>query len=161
MAKDTKGTGQRATRAEPGRSSRKARQAAEAQRQQRRRRVAIAAIVVIPVLVAAMVIVSLNRGEPTATPSGGGDAEPAAGLAANVPVSALNAVGAGSGVTPPQALPATTPPLEVGGVPEVLYVGAEYCPFCAAQRWPVVVAGILLAGPMVCGTFLPVTAQIT
>lgn len=140
MAKDTKGTGQRGTRAEPGRSSRKARQAAEAQRQQRRRRVAIAAIVVIPVLVAAMVIVSLNRGEPTATPSGGGDAEPAAGLAANVPVSALNAVGTGSGVTPPQALPSTTPPLEVGGVPEVLYVGAEYCPFCAAQRWPVVVA---------------------
>jgi hypothetical protein len=26
------------------------------------------------------------------------------------------------------------------GKPEVLYVGAEYCPFCAAQRWAVVVA---------------------
>jgi hypothetical protein len=25
--------------------------------------------------------------------------------------------------------------LTVGGKPEVLYIGAEYCPFCAAQRW--------------------------
>jgi hypothetical protein len=26
------------------------------------------------------------------------------------------------------------------GKPGVLYVGAEYCPFCAAERWPFVVA---------------------
>jgi hypothetical protein len=26
------------------------------------------------------------------------------------------------------------------GKPEVLFVSAEYCPFCAAQRWPLVVA---------------------
>jgi len=25
-------------------------------------------------------------------------------------------------------------------VPEVLYVGAEYCPFCASQRWALVIA---------------------
>ena len=35
------------------------------------------------------------------------------------------------------------------GKPKVLYVGAEYCPFCAAERWPMVVAlsrfGTLLA----------------
>jgi Domain of unknown function (DUF929) len=27
-----------------------------------------------------------------------------------------------------------------GGKPRVLYVGADYCPFCASQRWPLVVA---------------------
>ena len=32
------------------------------------------------------------------------------------------------------------PALTADGKPEVLYVGAEYCPFCAAERWPVVVA---------------------
>ena len=26
------------------------------------------------------------------------------------------------------------------GKPEVLFVGAEYCPFCAAERWPLIVA---------------------
>jgi uncharacterized protein DUF929 len=26
------------------------------------------------------------------------------------------------------------------GKPEVMYVGAEYCPYCAAQRWPLIIA---------------------
>ena len=26
------------------------------------------------------------------------------------------------------------------GKPELLYIGAEYCPFCAAQRWAMVAA---------------------
>jgi hypothetical protein len=32
------------------------------------------------------------------------------------------------------------PVLSAKGKPEVLYVGAEYCPFCAVQRWALVVA---------------------
>lgn len=32
------------------------------------------------------------------------------------------------------------PALTAGGKPLVLYIGAEYCPFCAAQRWPLMVA---------------------
>ncbi|HJZ09335.1 MAG TPA: DUF929 family protein, partial [Trebonia sp.] len=31
-------------------------------------------------------------------------------------------------------------PLTSGGKPEVLYVGAEYCPFCGAQRWAMIVS---------------------
>ncbi len=34
----------------------------------------------------------------------------------------------------------TGAPLTEGGKPEVLYVGADYCPYCASERWPVVVA---------------------
>jgi len=30
--------------------------------------------------------------------------------------------------------------LTSGGRPEVLYIGAEYCPFCAAERWAMIVA---------------------
>ena len=26
------------------------------------------------------------------------------------------------------------------GKPEVMYIGAEFCPFCAAQRWPLIIA---------------------
>jgi hypothetical protein len=30
--------------------------------------------------------------------------------------------------------------LTSGGKPEMLYIGAEYCPFCAAERWAMIVA---------------------
>jgi hypothetical protein len=37
-------------------------------------------------------------------------------------------------------LPSGTPAVESGGKPVVTYIGAEYCPYCAAERWPMVVA---------------------
>jgi thiol-disulfide isomerase/thioredoxin len=42
--------------------------------------------------------------------------------------------------TPPQALPPKNPELTLGGKPEMLYIGAEYCPYCAAERWAMVMA---------------------
>jgi len=32
------------------------------------------------------------------------------------------------------------PPLVTDGRPQILYVGADYCPYCAAQRWSMIVA---------------------
>jgi hypothetical protein len=32
------------------------------------------------------------------------------------------------------------PPLTRDGKPEVLYVGTEYCPYCAMENWPLIVA---------------------
>ena len=40
---------------------------------------------------------------------------------------------------PPKLLSGSKPMTE-GGKPRVLYVGAEYCPYCAAERWAVVSA---------------------
>jgi thiol-disulfide isomerase/thioredoxin len=56
-----------------------------------------------------------------------------------VPAATLNAVGKGSGVA---ALTPTTgqPALTSGGKPEIVYMGAEYCPYCAAERWAMTVA---------------------
>src|SRR6266487_4626501 len=34
----------------------------------------------------------------------------------------------------------TGPPLTSNGKPEMLYIGAEYCPYCAAMRWSMAVA---------------------
>jgi len=56
-----------------------------------------------------------------------------------VPAAALDAAGA------PAKRSATITaiagaPLTLGGKARVLYVGAEYCPFCAAERWPLIVA---------------------
>lgn len=52
----------------------------------------------------------------------------------------LATIGSGTATNPMQ--PAKGAPLLKGpdGKPEVLYVGAEYCPYCAAQRWAVIAA---------------------
>jgi hypothetical protein len=55
-----------------------------------------------------------------------------------VPAAAFDAVDVGK----PYALPnrIDAPPLTAGGKPRVLYIGAEYCPYCATERWAVIVA---------------------
>lgn len=58
----------------------------------------------------------------------------------SVPASALDAVGADGVDTVPNALPPSTVAYTVDGKPAILYVGAEYCPYCAAERWALVVA---------------------
>lgn len=57
----------------------------------------------------------------------------------SVPLSELDSIGTGSANNLVKAAsgPALTGP---SGRPEVFYYGAEYCPYCAAQRWPVIVA---------------------
>ncbi len=65
------------------------------------------------------------------------------GLGAHrVPPSVFDSVG----VTSPEAqlVPPTVltgqPPLDSAGKPEVLFVGAEFCPFCGSERWALIVA---------------------
>ncbi len=57
----------------------------------------------------------------------------------SVPPAALDTVGAGSGVKP-LSKATSSAPLTKDGKPEVLYIGAEYCPYCAAERWAMIVA---------------------
>jgi uncharacterized protein DUF929 len=61
---------------------------------------------------------------------------------AGVSPSTLNAVGAGpaGAITPPKAITTATSKLTLNGKPEVLYMGAEYCPYCGAERWSMIVA---------------------
>jgi hypothetical protein len=60
------------------------------------------------------------------------------GQLTSVPASTLDTVGAGTTAANPTTI--TGPALTSGGKPEVLYIGAEYCPYCAAERWGVIVA---------------------
>jgi hypothetical protein len=57
-----------------------------------------------------------------------------------VPASVYNAVGVPSNVSPPIVL-SSQPPLTLRGKsPAVFYDGAEYCPYCAADRWALTAA---------------------
>ena len=59
-----------------------------------------------------------------------------------VPASALATVGKGSVLqfNPAPIIKVTGPALTSNGKPEMLYIGAEYCPYCAAMRWSMAVA---------------------
>lgn len=55
-----------------------------------------------------------------------------------VSTSTFNAVGAPSGVHPPVNITGSL--LTSGGKPEVLYIGGDYCPYCAVERWSLIIA---------------------
>ncbi len=105
------------------------------------------AIGLVVVVVAALVIIKVATG----SSSGGSTAfQPTSATIvselAGVPTSVFNKVGVTSTVvpiSPPIPLknqPALTDSTGTATLPEVFYLGAEYCPFCAAERWPTIVA---------------------
>jgi thiol-disulfide isomerase/thioredoxin len=122
-------------------------QQAAARRAEVRKRLLIAggSIVAVLAVVVAFVVIKLSAGKPAA-PAGAntGTALPASVIrdVTTVPASTLNTVGAGSVPSTIQT-PVTNisgPPLILNGKPEMLYIGAEFCPFCAAMRWSMAVA---------------------
>jgi hypothetical protein len=121
-----------------------AQRAAERRRQVRNRiLIASGAVVVVVVVVVVFVVLAANKKPSTSKSSANGPTGTALSKVVadttSVPASTLATVGAGSVTSPPSAL-ANGTPLTSGGKPEMLYIGAEYCPFCAFERWGMVVA---------------------
>jgi thiol-disulfide isomerase/thioredoxin len=119
-------------------------QQAAAQRAEARRRMFLAGGSVLGVLVIVIVLIIVKAaGNTPAAASGSAASSSTTAAVTNeitaVPASTLNAVGKGSGVSPMIATKGQ-PALTSGGKPEVVYMGAEYCPYCAAERWGMVVA---------------------
>ena len=97
----------------------------------------IAGVAIVLVGVA-LVVASTGGGNdaPKGLPEFGRVAAPESVVApvVSIPSSVTNQVGAGSIAQLPTRI-AGTP---ATGKPEVLYIGAEFCPFCAAERWSIV-----------------------
>src|SRR5271165_800896 len=120
-------------------------QRAAAQRTQRRNRMLIAGGAIIAVIAVVISFVLLSGNSTPSTSSGGASAPPTGSAldavvtkTTTVPAATLDQVGAGQVSATPTAITGT--PLTSGGKPEMLYMGAEYCPYCAAERWSMVVA---------------------
>ncbi len=106
----------------------------------------LAVVALVLAVVVVLVVVKLTGTSTTPPPSNGPapQALPSSTAAevTDVPASVFNAVGVSSPTVPVSRAGdvAGQPPLTSDGRPEVLYVGAEFCAYCAAERWPLVVA---------------------
>jgi len=107
------------------------------------------AIGLVVVIVATLVIIKVVSGTPTT--KGDGTFSPVDPTTfaelTGVPMSVFNSVGVNSAVVqvsapiPVSGQPPLTAQNSAGAtVPEIFYAGAEYCPYCAAQRWSTIIA---------------------
>ena len=136
------------TKVDVSRREKIAAQRAAARKAERRRRILIAsgAIVVVVVIVVVFVVVKLgSKTTPSKAASNGPTGSALATVVdkvTTVPVSALNAVGNGGSQVDAKPIPVSpaVATLTANGKPEMLYLGAEYCPYCGAERWSMIVA---------------------
>jgi thiol-disulfide isomerase/thioredoxin len=115
----------------------------EQQVAERRRRLWIAggALALVVVIIVAVVVAALNapkKSNPSAQESGPVSTAVSTALA-GIPAATFDAVGAGTADTRSLTM-IQADPLVADGKPRVVYVGAEYCPFCASERWALVSA---------------------
>lgn len=92
------------------------------------------------VVIVALVVAVLTSGDSAAPTTTVAPSEAAEAVAAVTSVDAATLDAVGVGEPGGSATPVAGTPLSIDGKPEVLYLGAEFCPFCAAQRWPLIVA---------------------
>ncbi len=117
-----------------------AQQAAQRKAEQRRRMFLLGGITVVLLAVIGVIIgVALSGSKPKQAAITTGPLPASVQANLTVPASTLTKVGAGSALS--SALrPVTGTALTSGGKPEMLYIGAEWCPYCAAERWAMAVA---------------------
>lgn len=127
-------------------------------RRRRNRWIGYGSIAAVVVVVAAFLLVKALGG--SSTPSATSATSPAAGIPiapsitrrlTSIPMKTL-AAATGGDLTAPS--PINDPPLTADGKPELLFIGAEFCPICATERWPMYIALSKF------GTFSPQPGQI-
>ena len=114
---------------------------------------ALLPVLLVVAAIATMVVIKASGGSPAASPltHGGPPAGGDPGTTAlspsvvrslsSVTPATFDTVGSPASVVPPSALGGQTSVLRAAdGRPVITYVGAEYCPYCAAERWALAVA---------------------
>lgn len=95
----------------------------------------VTVIVVVGILIGVKVgTANTGKSSSTSVPAGAA----VTNAVTHIPDRVYAAVGPGDATGPTKML--TGPPLREDGKPHILFVGAEWCPYCAAERWPVVAA---------------------
>lgn len=112
-----------------------------ASERKRRLLIAGAASAVIVVIIVAVIFAALNapKGATTSAKTSGTISDTLATSLTSVPAATYNTVGLGS-ASPTPIKSMTGEVAMKDGKPRMIYVGAEYCPFCAGERWALVTA---------------------
>jgi hypothetical protein len=101
--------------------------------------IVVVGVIVVVAIAAIVAIASTRKDNKTAAPVPTGKSAAAiVEQVTSIPTSVFDAVGAGTTSLPLQH--GTVSLAKVDGKPQVFYVGAEFCPYCATQRWAVVAA---------------------
>jgi len=103
---------------------------------------ALGSIAVVVVLVVVLVIVKVTGSNGPVSLKAPTDRPASAAVAAavtGVPISVMDAVGVSTAVSPP-LVDRSQPLLMLNAKPGAIYIGGEFCPLCAAERWAIVVA---------------------
>jgi thiol-disulfide isomerase/thioredoxin len=113
-------------------------QQAAARRAERRRQMAMVGGSIVAVLAIVAAFIGYSAFHKSGTAAAAKSVSAVESEITSVPASTLNAVGKGkaSALFPVSGAPALT----AQGKPEILFAGAEYCPYCAAERWALTVA---------------------
>jgi len=106
----------------------------------------VAGILAVVVIAVGTILALKVRGKSSSSTSAGAGTQAEHQLAspqllaelASIPATTFDSVGTGTAGGTIKAL--DNSPLQQDGKPLIFYYGAEFCPFCAAQRWPMVVA---------------------
>lgn len=102
-----------------------------------------AAVAVVVVVVVVLVVVKVTSSKSTVSKSGGGGATSSSVVSevTHVGKSVFSKVGIGktAGVNAPKYV-ATDPVFTITTKPAIFYDGAEFCPYCAAERWSMIIA---------------------
>jgi hypothetical protein len=106
---------------------------------------ALVPVLLVIAVIATMILIKATGSSGPAARSGsatGTTALPASVLASlSVSPATLDSVGSPAGVVPPSTVSGSGAILRgANGKPVVTYIGAEYCPYCAAERWGLAVA---------------------
>jgi Domain of unknown function (DUF929) len=122
----------------------RARIAAQRQAQlkaERRRRILLVSSAPVGVIavVVAIVLIAMNTGGGSQTSTFGPAPSTVVSKVTGVSAADLDTVGVGTTQTT-ETKKLTGAALTSGALPRVLYVGAEYCPYCAFERWGLAVA---------------------
>jgi hypothetical protein len=126
----------RQAQAQTAREKAAAARGAQKQAEQRRRAmVIISSVVAVAVVGAVIAFIAVNHKSNSNAPHVTVPASAAVvNAVTNVSDTTLANVGEGNVLTLPAPVPGE-PPLTSGGKPELLYIGAEFCPYCAIERW--------------------------
>jgi len=100
----------------------------------------VSAVGVFVLLIAVFIYIAYSQAQASAVGIGSSVPSSVINEVTHVSPSVFSNVGAGPNPNQMIGLPPSTPTLTANGHPEIIYVGAEYCPYCAAQRWSLVVA---------------------